>query len=248
MKLLSIPRCGVNDNTGFGIDRRSKRYTLIGAKWTLKDLTYRISKYSKALSRKAVDDVIARAFDVWSEYIDLTFTATSSDTVNIDIRFEEGFHGCPNSFDGPLGVLAHASLPMDTSFVHFDDAESWTIEYNLNGISLLQTAIHELGHSLGLDHSNVWGAVMIPVHDPRFDPRFPLDLDDIKVSSYFLQVFIVIIELLEPIRISIEQLPFIYKKKKQAIQALYGPKMRDARKELTDQSTNTLSTIFFGGQ
>lgn len=52
----------------------------------MKALTYRISKYPKKLNREDVDKEVAKAFAVWSEYTDLTFTAKKSNPVHIDIR------------------------------------------------------------------------------------------------------------------------------------------------------------------
>ena len=49
----------------------------------------------------------------------------------------------------------------------------------LLGISLLQVAVHELGHSLGLDHSTVRSAVMFPTY-LQYNPNFRLDVDDIS--------------------------------------------------------------------
>lgn len=83
---MSLPRCGVKDKVGFGSDSRSKRYALQGSRWKVKNLTYRISKYPKRLMREEVDKEVAKAFAVWSEYTDLTFTAKKSNPVHIDIR------------------------------------------------------------------------------------------------------------------------------------------------------------------
>lgn len=74
-------------------------------------MTYKISKYPPNLGRKDVDDEIARAFAVWSEYTDLTFRPTSG-SVHIEIRFEKGEHGDGDPFDGPGGTLAHAYFPV----------------------------------------------------------------------------------------------------------------------------------------
>lgn len=85
-QLMSLPRCGVRDKVGFGSDSRSKRYALQGSRWKVKALTYKISKYPKRLNKDDVDKEVAKAFAVWSEYTDLTFTAKKSNPVHIDIR------------------------------------------------------------------------------------------------------------------------------------------------------------------
>lgn len=87
MHLMSMPRCGVRDKVGFGTDSRSKRYALQGSRWRVKALTYKISKYPKRLKRSDVDTEVAKAFGVWSEYTDLTFTPKASGPVHIEIKY-----------------------------------------------------------------------------------------------------------------------------------------------------------------
>lgn len=45
-----------------------------GSRWKVKDLTYKISKYPRNLKRDLVDMEVKKAFGVWTEYTDLTFT------------------------------------------------------------------------------------------------------------------------------------------------------------------------------
>lgn len=87
LKLMSLPRCGVKDKVGFGSDNRSKRYALQGSRWKVKNLTYKISKYPKRLTKADTDTEILRSFAVWTEYTDLTFTQKKSGPVHIDIRW-----------------------------------------------------------------------------------------------------------------------------------------------------------------
>lgn len=186
LELMSLSRCGVKDKVGFGSDSRSKRYALQGSRWKVKALTYRISKYPKRLNRQEVDKEIARAFNVWSEYTDLTFTAKRTNPVHIEIRFEENEHGDGDPFDGPGNTLAHAYFPVYGGDAHFDDSEHWTIGSS-RGTNLFQVAAHEFGHSLGLSHSDVRSALMAPFYR-GFDPVFRLDSDDIQVSIFFSMV------------------------------------------------------------
>lgn len=163
MELMSLPRCGVKDKVGFGTDSRSKRYALQGSRWKVKALTYRISKYPKKLNRQEVDKEVLKAFSVWSDYTDLTFTPKRANPVHIEIRFEEGEHGDGDPFDGAGGTLAHAYFPVYGGDAHFDDAEYWTIN-SARGTNLFQVAAHEFGHSLGLSHSDVRTALMAPFY------------------------------------------------------------------------------------
>ncbi|KAM7344269.1 matrix metalloproteinase 1 isoform 2-T4 [Cochliomyia hominivorax] len=177
MELMSLPRCGVRDKVGFGNDNRSKRYALQGSRWRVKALTYKISKYPKRLKKADVDAEIARAFAVWSEYTDLSFTPKTSGPVHIEIKFVESEHGDGDAFDGVGGTLAHAFFPVFGGDAHFDDAELWTIG-SPRGTNLFQVAAHEFGHSLGLSHSDVRSALMAPFYR-GFEPVFKLDSDDV---------------------------------------------------------------------
>ncbi|XP_049821861.1 matrix metalloproteinase-14 isoform X3 [Aethina tumida] len=178
LKLMGTPRCGVPDKIGTKEkDGRQKRYALQGSRWKVKNLTYRISKYPRKLDKKDVDKEIYRAFSVWSEYTDLTFTP-SNGQVHIDIRFESGEHGDGDPFDGPGGTLAHAYFPVYGGDAHFDASEQWSIN-SYRGTNLFQVAAHEFGHSLGLSHSDVREALMAPFYR-GYDPIFQLDSDDIQ--------------------------------------------------------------------
>ncbi|XP_055343171.1 50 kDa hatching enzyme-like [Paramacrobiotus metropolitanus] len=175
LKRMRTPRCGNPDpvHKGFG----SRAFILQGSKWDKLDLTFKIGQYSRTLSRKAVDEIIGKAFAYWSKPSGLTFTQVDSGPADIVILFARGEHGDLSPFDGPQGVLAHAFFPDFGGDTHFDDSERWT-QSARNGVNLLQVAVHELGHALGLDHSDVAAAVMAPFYD-GFNPKFELHSDDI---------------------------------------------------------------------
>ena len=61
---------------------------------------------------------------------------------------------------------------------HFDADENWSIGNN-PGTNLFQVAVHVLGHSLGLSHSEVVSSVMHPFYRGYLD-SFKLDQDDVN--------------------------------------------------------------------
>lgn len=91
----------------------------------------------------------------------------TSEDADLIIRWETGNHGDSYAFDGNGGVLAHAFFPpplggVFAGHLHFDDDENWTI--GNTGIDLETVALHEIGHLLGIRHSEYSWATMYPYY------------------------------------------------------------------------------------
>ena len=87
---------------------------------------------------------------------------------------------CPYPFQGSGGSVGHAFFPEDGR-VHFDEDETFTHETS-SGINLLSAAVHEFGHALGLDHSNIQGSIMNAYYS--YVPDMQLHSDDIAGIQY----------------------------------------------------------------
>ncbi|NXE51492.1 MMP3 protein, partial [Casuarius casuarius] len=167
-------RCGIPDV-------RSYSTFPLNPKWKTEDVTYRILNYTPDMLQEDVEEAIAKAFQLWSSVTPLRFTRLYSGEADIMISFASGFHGDFYSFDGPGGTLAHAYPPGKGigGDAHFDEDEYWTKFTTSNGYNLFLVAAHELGHSLGLGHSNVFGALMYPIYMARDTRDYKLPQDDI---------------------------------------------------------------------
>jgi hypothetical protein len=129
-------------------------------------------------------DLVRRAFALWAGQTTLTFTEIAgSSTADIVIGWAAGDHGDGDPFDGPGDVLAHASFPnpYDNSqvFLHFDDDERWVDSENQN-VDLLTVAAHEIGHTLGLAHSDDPEALMYPSYGGPYRTLGQDDIDGVQ--------------------------------------------------------------------
>ncbi|KAG8192534.1 hypothetical protein JTE90_015169 [Oedothorax gibbosus] len=178
LELLRRPRCGMPD---LSPSDRVRRYAVQGQKWTKKDLTWRIKHFPRTLPHHLVRAEVQKAFKVWSDVSLLTFTETQGATADIVVSFEHGNHGDGYAFDGRGMVLAHAFFPGEGigGDAHFDAEEPWSEkeESGIDSVRLFAVAAHEFGHSLGLSHSSVTGALMNPFYQYIQD-NFQLPHDD----------------------------------------------------------------------
>ncbi|XP_074641260.1 collagenase 3-like [Tubulanus polymorphus] len=177
---MAAPRCGMPDRKTSTPNLAVPDMYETFNKWPKDTFTWKILNFSPDMPENEQRIAFERAFNYWHEVTNIEFSEVSR---NAKADFELGFgpfeHGCGYPFDGPGGTLAHCFYPEDGR-AHFDEDETWT-EGSDDGTNLRIVAAHELGHGLGLSHSEVPEALMAPWYQgyTSFE-EFRLPDDDVR--------------------------------------------------------------------
>jgi hypothetical protein len=155
------------------------------------------------LTAAAITTAIEEALDLWASFAPLKFVMVpDTGPAPSDNPYPAGAH--PNirfghhAIDGDSSVLAHAFFPEGTGLsgdIHFDNEDTWSIGPSGNSIDLIEVAVHEIGHALGLGHEPEppagADAIMNPFYGERyngFSTSFLLDDDVAGIHSLYGEV------------------------------------------------------------
>ncbi len=131
------------------------------------ELGYILTNPSTDLPASLQAAELARAMNEWSRYIALDWVPASRAGAPASVDFLWGPTNHGDGYPFASGVIAHGFYPAPPSAeplagdVHFNDELQWGAS-QVGAYDVFSSALHELGHALGLNHSSDPDSVMYP--------------------------------------------------------------------------------------
>jgi hypothetical protein len=144
-------------------------------RWNKTNLTYFFHNCPSTLDCNQAHNAMRQAFAKWDSVSGLVFSESNS-AGNADI--EVTFSASDSDFAGDSDVLAYAYFPSSGGDMVFNDKLQWSL-FDGGSADLYVITLHELGHSLGLDHS-VEGTVMYAYSGGNVMDLTPDDIQGIQ--------------------------------------------------------------------
>ncbi|KAF2281286.1 uncharacterized protein EI97DRAFT_454492 [Westerdykella ornata] len=175
--VMSRPRCGTIQPFN-ATDARMpdggtlrKRYVLWGPKWNSATVTYRFLNYTSDIAADLQRETLRKAFAQWNQYLPISIVPASDNIPRADIHVRFMTMGPDEPAYAFTNMIADG-LTMSSGLINitFNDYYTWADDRLFSF-----TALHEIGHALGLSHSKVEDAVMWPYFEGIVRPMHPDD-------------------------------------------------------------------------
>ena len=153
---LALALLGLVPLAGCGAEPFQARFAVRGRWQGPRDVAVRIDTDGGALTPRAFRSSVRQALEAWQATGCVSFhQARADEPGELVFAWARGDHGACVPFGSDPSV-AHAGPPGPGTFVHFDAERAW------DRAALQRAALHEIGHVLGLEHSDDEEAVMHP--------------------------------------------------------------------------------------
>lgn len=130
-------------------------FTVLGRWQDPSRLLYSIESAGTPLGGQLWQSAIAEALQTWRETGVVDFAQVTGDRADVTFAWRRGAHGQCEPF-GISTAVAHCGPVVAGTFIHFDADRTW------DEASLFHTALHEIGHVLGLGHSADPNSLLTP--------------------------------------------------------------------------------------
>ncbi|KAF2869464.1 hypothetical protein BDV95DRAFT_609009 [Massariosphaeria phaeospora] len=183
-QVMSKPRCGTipeynatDANADGGIH---KRFVLFGAKWNHSPLTYRFLNFTADLPSERQRTIVRDAFAKWTQLVPTSVVPAATNAKGADIHIAFKSMGPDeNMYANTNQRSVDDTLTSGLINITFNDDWNWADDRLFN-----YTAVHEIGHALGLSHSKVEDALMFAYYGTYYDGYItPMHADD-KVAIH----------------------------------------------------------------
>ncbi|KZV21272.1 metalloendoprotein 1 [Dorcoceras hygrometricum] len=180
---LRKPRCGFPDFLNPQAHSKSLYSFYPGnPKWTKTQLRY----YIVPTTPDPCIPPIEEALYEWQRVTPFRFPIAGNSFPDIKFSFQCGQHGeCAEAFYPESRSIAHASPPPDGK-IHFNAYMRWSTAGDADAFDIKTTAMHDIGHALGLMHSAVEDSIMFSQLAPGVTRNIHADdIEGIRVLYEF---------------------------------------------------------------